>query len=60
MATQAIPASWTYCPNCGRNMTAVEVPIATPPFVVLLVGCETCGVTTNEMTAPAPEDCRDD
>lgn len=33
-------------------MSAVEVPVTTPPFTVELVGCQDCGITTNELTAP--------
>ena len=38
-------------------MATIKVLIDTPPFVVLLAGCEQCGITSNDLpgekTAPA-------
>ena len=54
MATKVLPQAWLLCPCCGRSMLAIEVAVATPPFVVELVGCEVCGITTNELTVVEP------
>lgn len=54
MTTGVLPETGRHCPYCGRDMTTIEVDIATPPFVVELVGCETCGITTNELAAAEP------
>ncbi len=50
MKPVAVTASRPRCPCCGEPMSAIYVPQNMPPFVLTLVGCETCGITTNELT----------
>lgn len=51
MTVRTLPESQRLCPRCGSPMTAIEIALPSPPYIVQLTGCEHCGITSNERPA---------